>query len=110
MRIIEATSTPGSMRVRAHIDETKTVRDPEQAPPGEDEEDTRAFVPDPEFVLEIQWGADVPIATIKRETALLCAAELSRKSGGKKVAALTGATLDPLEKPREDPPFFTREG
>lgn len=93
MRIIEATSEPGTVRVRAHIDEAKTVRDPEQSPPGKDEEDTRALIPDPDFVMELQWGADVPIATIKRETALLCAAELARRGVGKKVAGLDGVVL-----------------
>lgn len=94
MRVIEATSGRNELRVRVHIDEMKTIRDPEQEPPGEGEEDTRALVPDPEFVMELQWGTDIPQEVIIRETALLAKAEAERRGAGTKVDAIERADLD----------------
>ena len=95
MKIIEAVEHEGSVRVTVHIDESKRVRDPERETPPEGEEDTRPLVADPDYVMEFQWGADVPLATIKRETALLCATDLARRGGSQRkvVRALDGITL-----------------
>lgn len=94
MRVIEAVSKRDAVLVRVHIDEAKTIRDPEQAPPGEGEEDTRTFVPDPEFVMELQWGTDIPQEVIIRETALLAKAESERRGAGMKADAIERANLD----------------
>ena len=93
MKIIEAVEHEGSVRIDVHLDESKRVRDPEREAPPEGEEDTRPMVADPGYIMALQWGADVPVATIKRETALLCAAELDRRSLPKVVRALDGVTL-----------------
>ena len=92
MKILEAVEREGSVRLTVHLDETKQVRDPQQAEPPEGEKDTRPLVADPDYVMEVQWGAVVPAAVVKRETALLGAAELARR-GSRKVAALDGAAL-----------------
>lgn len=95
MKVLEAVEIDGSIQMIVHIDESQQVRDTQAALPEDGAEDTRAMVPDPAFVVEIQWGADVPIDVIKRETALLCEAERARRDPGirKVVAALDGAVL-----------------
>ena len=93
MKILEAVEREGSVRLIVHLDETKKVRDPQHDAPPEGEEDTRPLVADPDYVMEVQWGADVPAAVVKRETALLGAAELARR-GSRKVVALSGAVID----------------
>lgn len=92
MKIIEAVKADGSIRMAVHMDEAKQVRDPDQPTPAAGTPDTRRMVPDPAFVMHIQWGADVPVAVIKRETKLLVQAELARAVLNK-VAALDGAAL-----------------
>ena len=92
MKIVEAVEREGSVRLTVHLDEAKQVRDPQQAAPPEGEKDTRPLVADPDYVMEVQWGADVPVAVVKRETALLGAAELARR-GSRKVTILDGAVI-----------------
>ena len=93
MKILTAIEYNGSVQMDVHIDDGKLIRDPEAPLPEEGVEDTRSLVPDPEFVMSVQWGADVPAETIKRETALLCDAEIARRLPGKTVSGLDGAAL-----------------
>lgn len=93
MKILTAIEVNGSVQLDVHIDDGKLIRDPEAPLPDEGEKDTRSLVPDPEFVMSVQWGADVPVETIKRETALLCDTELARRLPGHSVAGLDGVTL-----------------
>ena len=86
MKIIDAKEVDGSVRIIVHMDESKKVSD-----------EAGTLAPDPDFLMSLQWGADVPADTVKRETALLCEAELARR-GGKKVAALNGATITSQKK------------
>jgi len=96
MKIIEAVESNGAVRVVVHLDETMEVPDPALPVPAEGEPDTRRIVPDPAYVMELEWGADVPEEVVKRETALLAAAELDRRrSAGRNIAGLDGATLEP---------------
>lgn len=84
MRVIEATSGRAALRVRVHLDETKTV--PNETGDGEE--------PDPASVMELQWGKDVPTAVVIRETALLAKAEAERGGDGTRVDAIERADLE----------------
>lgn len=67
MKIISARNHGAhGKRISVHIDETK-IKDGK---------------PDHDYVLDFHWGAGVPLATIKRETKLLCQEHLVRLAEG----------------------------
>lgn len=92
MKIVEAVEVDGAVFVSVHLDESKLVPDPSQPPP--EGVDTRSLVADPEWVLTLQWGTNVPKPVVRRETKLLALVELSRRRKTRnKVTALDGVVL-----------------
>ena len=101
MKILEATKTTTATTLTVHIDESRTIEipaeqpalDAEAAAPELDATVDFVTVPDPEFVIQLQWGNDVPEAVVLRETALLAAFEAGRRGGGAALEHLQGVAL-----------------
>ena len=77
MKVLKATLNTKTIKLVVHLDETKLQE-------GE---------PNPEFTWAVEWGADVPLAVIKRETKLLAQMALNAKTGSPSFPALENTVL-----------------
>ena len=73
MKVITARDNgPEGRYYVVHLDDTKLIPNPIHPAPADGEPDTRDLVPDPVWVRDYTWGADIPLAAIRREIKLLC--------------------------------------